>query len=514
MKKVLALILVLAMILAFAGCGAKKDSGNAKDTLNVAFTQDRGTLDPAYNIGYDSLNAVRLCYDGLWEWNSKGEQQWILCTGIDMNEDGTEWTLHIREGVKFSNGNPLTAEDVVFSLDKNNHRTGEPDYLPNLDLENTYAKDDYTVVMKLTQYDLSYIYSMTCLMIFDKESYDADKIAQEPIGTGPYKIKEYVVNSHISFERREDYWGEKPDFKYINFKIYTEESQRTNAIITGEVDVCAVPFQDIEYVKEKSPFEVVTSSAAQGLSRALYFNITEYGQLAGNEEGRQAIAYAIDNQAILDIVYGGYGSVACMPCSVYCNDTRDSFKGKGVYADIYNVEKAQKMAEEAGIVGKTFTISTNGSSDAILCAENIQADLEKIGVHTEIKNYDPGSWLSVAFVPEAAGDMFIDSTGVPSKTVSQNISCWYLYHLGGGFTTSEFNHKERLDEISAIIMSVPDEEERAAMNQELVDIESEVLHWYNICDRVSAFGYNKNLTGFEIMVMGNINYTGMHWTNN
>ena len=513
MKKVLALVLALVMILALAGCGAKKDSGGAKDTLNVAFTQDRGTLDPAYNIGYDSLNAVRLCYDPLWEWNSKGEQEWILCTGIDMNEDGTEWTLHIREGIKFSNGNPLTAEDVLFSLDKNNHRTGEPDYLPMLDLENSYVKDDYTVVMKLTQYDLSYIYSMTSLMIFDKESYDAEKIAQEPIGTGRYKIKEYVVNSHITLERRDDYWGEKPSFKYINFKIYTEESQMTNAIITGEVDVCSVPFQDIDYIREKGEFEVVTSAASMGLTRCLYFNITENGQLCGNQEGRQAIAYAIDNQAILDIVYNGYGDVACMPCSQYCNDVRDSNKNLGVYADIYNVEKAQKMAEEAGIVGKTFSISTNGSSDAILVAENIQADLEKIGVHTEIKNYDPGSWLSVAFDPAAAGDMWVDFTGVPSKTVSQNISCWYLYSLGGAYMTSEFNHKERLDEISAVIMAEPDEEVRAEWNQELCEIESEVLHWYNIVDRVSAFGYNKNLEGYEMMLGGNIDYARMHWKN-
>ena len=513
MKKVLALILALVMILALAGCGGGSKAGGAKDTLNVAFTQDRGTLDPAYNIGYDSLNAVRMCYDGLWEWNSKGEQEWILCTGIDMNEDGTEWTLHIREGIKFSNGNPLTAEDVVFSLDKNNHREGEPDYLPMLDLEHTYAKDDYTVVMTLTQYDLSYIYSMTSLMIFDKESYDADKIAQEPIGTGPYKVKEYVVNSHITLERRDDYWGTKPEFKTINFRIYTEESQMTNAMVTGEVDVSTVPFQDIEYVKEKAGFEVITSAASQGLTRCIYFNLTEYGQLAGNEKGRQAIAYAIDNQAILDIVYNGYGEVSCMPCSQYCGDVKDSNKNLGVYADIYNLDKAKQLAEEAGIVGKTFSISTNGTSDAILCAENIQADLEKIGVHTEIKNYDPGSWLSVAFVPEAAGDMWMDFTGVPSKTVSQNLSCWYLYALGGGFTTSEFNHKDRMDAISAVIMAEPDAEKRADMNQELCEIESEVLHWYNIVDRVSAYGYNKNLTGFEIMLMGNVDYARMHWAN-
>ena len=109
--------------------------------------------------------------------------------------------------------------------------------------------------------------------------------------------------------------------------------------------------------------------------------------------------------------------------------------------------------------------------------------------------------------------MWMDFTGVPSKTVSQNLSCWYLYALGGGFTTSEFNHKDRMDAISAVIMAEPDAEKRADMNQELCEIESEVLHWYNIVDRVSAYGYNKNLTGFEIMLMGNVDYARMHWAN-
>ncbi len=533
MKKALALLLVLCMVIGLVACGGgktedpktedpksdtnpTKDEGGkepakeaaGKDTLNVAFTQDRGTLDPCYNIGYDSLNAIRMFYEGLWEWNSKGEQEWILATGIDYVSD-TCWHVKIREGIKFADGSDLTADDVMFSIEKANHRTGEPDYLPMLESMNVI--DKYTVELNFSQYDLSYIYSMTSLMIFDKESYNEEEIAQHPNGTGPYKLDEYVVNSHISMSLRDGYWGETPKIKKMNFRIYTEEAQMTNAIVTGEVDVCNVPLQDIEYVKNSGKFNVDVVPTAQAQTRALYFNATEYGQLYNNPKGRTAIAMAIDTEAIVDLAYNGYGKVSVMPCSSYCIDANEEDFGYGVYGTGYDPEGAKALAEEAGILGKTFSISTNGSADAIMVAELIQTDLEAIGIHTNINNYDPGSWLSVAFSPADAGDMFVDFTGVPSSTVSQNISCWYLYHLGGGFTTCPFDNKERLDEISAVIMSIADPEARKSMNSEMVKIQTDAMLWYSLCDRVQSAGYATGLEGYERMIMGNVNYAKLYW---
>ena len=534
MKKFLAFLLAVCMLFALTACGGgktnnegtdnpgKTDSQNGtesggdkntsekKDSLSIAFSQDRGTLDPMYMIGYDGLNAMRMIYETLWDWNSAGEQEWILATGIDYVSD-TVWHIHIREGVKFSNGNPLTAEDVVFSLDKANHRTGEPEYLPQLDLENTKALDDYTVEFVLKSYDLSYIYSMSSLCIFDKESYDEQAIAQNPIGTGPYKLDDYVVNSHINLSLRDEYWGEMPSIKNMYFKVYAEDSQKTNALQTGDVDICNVPFQDVEYIKGLGTHQVAISAASQGRTRTLYFNATENSILCNNPDARKAIAMAIDTEAIADIAYSGYATPARMACSVDCVDADESLFDYGVYGTGYDPEGAKALAEKAGIVGKTLSISTNGTSDAIVTAELIQSDLNAIGINVEINNYDSGSWLSVAFDPTAAGDMLVDFTGVPSMTVSQNISCWYLYHLGGGYTTCPFENKDRMDEISAMIMSTKDEAKLKEMNAELIKIQTDAMLWYNLCDLTTATAYTNGLEGFDIMVMGNINYAKLSW---
>ncbi len=157
MKKFFAVLVAISLVFALVACGGGNDDNNnsnspggeAKDTLTVAFTQDRGTLDPMYMIGYDSMNAMRMVYETLWDFDSNGEQVWILATGLEIIEP-TVWHIHIREGVTFANGNPFTAEDVVFSLWRGNNRVGEPAYLPELNLDKTRALDDYTVELQGT----------------------------------------------------------------------------------------------------------------------------------------------------------------------------------------------------------------------------------------------------------------------------------------------------------------------------------------------------------------------------
>ena len=533
MKKLTAILLALVMVLSLAACAGKTttttddvntdgsntsnttnddspSSAEVKDTLNVAFSQDRGTLDPCYCIGYDVLNACKLMYEGLWEWTSDGVQEWILATSIDYVSD-TCWHIHIREDVTFSNGNPFTADDVIFSVDKANHRTGEPDYLPYLD--SMSVVDDYTVELNFTQYDLSYIYSMPSLMMFDSESFNEEEIATKPNGTGAYKLDDYVVNSHIgmSLKDESEYWGELPSINNVNFRIYTEDSQITNAIVTGEIDVATVPLQDVEYVKESGLFNVYMGNAAYSMTRTLYFNTTEYSQLYNNVKGRMAIAMAIDAEAILDIAYSGYGEVSILPCSAQCIDVEDDLCNYGIYGTGYDPEGARALAEEAGIVGMTFSLSTNGTSDAIATAELIQTDLEAIGVHTTINNYDSGSWLAYAFDPTQAGDMLVDFTSEPSNTVCQALSCWYLYALGGGFLTSSIEGADAMTELSNKAMSIADEDERHENNKTMLSFVCDNMLWYSLVDNVSANGYAADLNGFRVFLAGNVDLKSLSW---
>ncbi len=515
MKRFLALLIAVCMVAGMTACGGEKsggggNTGETKDTLNVAYSQDRGTLNPMYNMGYDILNAIRLCYDPLWDWDSEGNRIWKLATGMEMEDEGRTWIIHIREGVKFSNGNPLTADDVVFTIEKAMNREGEPTYFPELDLENTKAIDEYTVSVAFHNYDLSYDTSITAMMIMDKESYDETAIMTEPIGTGPYVLTDYVVNSHLNFEKKEDYWDECDGCQYINFSLFTEDSQKTNGIETGTLDISAVPFQDLDYVQEFENYEVYIGDTSQASTRALYFN-TEKSELLKTAEARTAVAMAIDREAIADIVYNGYSEVSRAPSSAGSIDITEDLMDYGVYGTGYDPEGAKELAEKAGLIGKTLTISTNGTSDAITTAECIQSDLNAIGINVQINNYDSGSWLSVAFDTSACGDMLVDFTGTPSRTVAQDISCWYWYHMGGGFTRSEFENKDRFDELCNGIMAVTDQEELHSRYVEMVPIQVDAMLWFSLCDMTTAFAYNSNIEGFQIMRMGHPDYANMHW---
>lgn len=537
MKKLLAILLALVMVFSLVACGGGKDAGTDGNdaaaggndaaaggetggeagggdpdrVLRIGFSQDRGTLDPMYMIGYDSLNAMFMVYEPLWDFTQEGEQVFVLATELDISNP-TRWIVKLREGVTFANGNPLTAEDVVFSLEKGNNRTGEPAYLPELDLENTKALDEHTVEIAFFNYDMSYVYSMCCLVIFDAESYDAETIATTPNGTGPYQVDDYVINSHISMSAREGYWGEAPGINNLYFKVLAEDAQKTNSIETGEVDICAVPYQDVTYVQGLDGYNVQVASNAQ--ARALYMNTSEHSVFFNNDDARMAVALAIDREAILNIVYSGVGEVSQFPLSKGNIGVKDSYLNLGVYGEGYNPEKAKQLAESSGLVNKTIKLVTNGSADFVTCAELIQSNLKEIGVAVEIVNYDAGSWLSVAFDPTAY-DMCVDGTYVPSKTIAQNMSAWTLYHVGGAFANPAWPWvgQARYLELIDGIMAISDPAELDARYQEMIEIHSTALTWFSLVDMSTATAYSSDIGGWNIMNLGNVNYAKLYWAN-
>jgi peptide/nickel transport system substrate-binding protein len=515
MKKFFAVLVAISPVFALVACGGGNDDNNnsnspggeAKDTLTVAFTQDRGTLDPMYMIGYDSMNAMRMVYETLWDFDKNGEQVWTLATDLEIIEP-TVWHIHIREGVTFANGNPFTAEDVVFSLWRGNNRVGEPDYLPELNLDKTRALDDYTVELVLNAYDLSYVAGMSSLVMFDKESFDEETAATTPNGTGPYVLEDYVINSHIYLKARDDYWGEKPAIKNLKFRIMSEDSQRVNALQTGTVDIAKVPFQDIEFVQTLDDINVYLVDSS--MSRALYFNPSEHSIFYNNPDARKAVALAIDRQAIVDLAYSGFAEVSRLPVSMANVDVEDRFLDVGIYGIGYNPELAKEYAEKAGIVGKKILLINNGSSDAVVVSELIQADLKDIGIEVEVQSLDPGSWLTIVF-DDTQYDMCIDFTSVPSMTLAQNFYAWVLYHIGGSYTRNPWPGKDRYLELVNDIMAVDDPAELSERYMELVEMHTEAMLWYSLVDMKDATGYNSDLKNFNPMLMGNVNYAKLSW---
>lgn len=539
MKKVLAFILALVMLLCVCSCGAKtedkqdtkpaeseKKDDTAKkedkkdttpaadepvnDTLRISFAADAGTLDPMYFNGFDIQNIMCAVYEPLWAWDNEGNQVFKLATSCDMVEP-TKWVITLREGVKFTNGSDFDAEDVMFSLYQANNRTGAAPYLPLLDLDNSSIIDDHTVQLIFFDYDMTYTSTMAMLLIYDKETYDENTITSVANGTGPYKVAEYVSNSHLYLTANEDYWGEQPGIKNIQAMLITEDSQKTNGIATGTLDLSAIPFQDVEYVQGLGTYQVELNDVSE--TTAIYFNTSPKSVFHNNLDARQAVCMAIDRESIVDIAFNGYASVSQMPCAASNSDVTDDMKFLGVYGEGYNPEKAAQLAKSSGLEGQTISVCTDGSSASVTIAECIQNDLGAIGVNVEIKNYDSGSWYTVLFDANEAGDIMLYMVVMPDHTVASIMNCWYYYGMGGAFLMEDYPERETYEEYAAGILAISDPAELNKREVELCRIHSNAALWFGLIDKQSATAYKNELEGYRIMRMINVDYANLTWAN-
>ena len=542
LKKTLAVLLVLVMVFAAVACGGTTtdnnntannstdnggaaDTGNSgsndansggatggntskKDTLSFTCTVDSGTLDPMQILGYDTGFAMRMVYETLWDIDSKGNMVMILATDLTFVEP-TIWHIKLREGVFFSNGNPFTAEDALFSIFRGNTMPGAPPFLPELNLEESKVLDEYTIELIFNNYDLSLTAGMASVSMFYVESFDEETVPTTPMGTGPYIMTTYVINSHIYLEARESgYWGDAPAIKNIHCKVLAEDFQRVNALETGTSDISSIPFQDIEYVESLDGITVALSDSTYGT--CIYFNLTDNTVFFENPDARKAIALAIDNQAVADIAYSGYAKISRLPVSMAHIDWTDDILDLGVYGIGYDPDLARQYAESSGLVGQKLKAICSASAADIAVGELMQSDLQAIGVELEVVTLDAGSIITIAGDPTEF-DIFISLTSAPSMTIAQNYSAYIQYMVGGTFLTSPWPGRDRFVELVTGIMAISDPAELQSRYKEMTEIHVDALPWYGIVDQQNANAYNSDLIGYERMLMGNVNFHKLSW---
>ena len=492
-----------------AGSGAAVSS---KDTVSIAVTMDSGNLDPAESNALDIVYGVQLIYDTLWVYDNEGNMTLVLAEELDMT-DPMRWIVKIREGIKFSNGADFTAEDVLFSLNKVNFREGQPGILLQFDMEASEIIDDYTVAIVWNEYLFTLPSAVSALAMHDKDTLEADpqQTRLRPMGTGPYIMTDYVVNSHLTLERRDDYWGELPAIKTFNFVQLKEDSQRVNALLTGEVDVAPVPAQDIEYLSTMPSLDVRITPAVRG--SALYFNITESSVFHDNIDARRAVAYAVDRAAIAKLVYNDYVPVSRTLCPLVVNDIDDRFLDIGIYGDGYKVELAKELAISSGLVDKEIRMINNGTAAAVLTCELIQANLAAIGVKVTISNLDLGTWTSWIFDEASGFDMNIDTASASGASMSGYFHFTYNYDGGTSYVTNDFEGHDRVFEMLSYIRSIPDVETRLEMNLEMTHIAIDNMLWLTLVDGLTSYALADGLQGNVLNQTGGyVHWRNLYWT--
>ena len=396
MKKAISLFLSLVMICAvLCGCGdgsGKGDEGSkglqdARKEANeivVAIAQDpEDSLDPHAAASAGTREVVFNIYEGLVKTGPTGELIPAVAESYKVSEDGLVYTFTLREGVKFHNGETVTVEDVIYSLNRCAEHSGDSALKSAFSaIRDLQAIDEKTVSFRLDQPDMELIYFMTAAII------PADG---ELVGTGPFVLTERTPQESIVLERFEDYWGDKAGVAKATYRIYEDMTALMMALKGGSVDVCAhLTSAQIRELGEE--FTILEDT--MNLVQAVYLNNAV--EPFNNVKVRQAISYAIDRQMIMDVVFDGHG--AAIGSNIHPKLER-YFMPELV--DYYTCDpaKAKQLLAEAGYsdgFDMTITVSSNYQPH-MDTAEVVVQQLAAIGVRAKVQPVDATTWYSEAY---------------------------------------------------------------------------------------------------------------------
>lgn len=403
-KKLLALFLALVMVGAvLPGCGdGSKDPGGQGNNgktgepvkggeITVGIAQDLDdSLDPHQTVAAGTREVLFNIFEGLVKPNSNGEMIPAVAEKYELSEDGTTYTFTLREGVKFHNGQTVTAEDVVYSINRCAavpEGQEKPLVAAFSAVKSVEALDEKTVAVTIAQRDLEFISYMTAAIIpVDYENQDT-----APVGTGPFKFVSRTPQQDFVMERFEDYWGAPAWLDKVTYKICENADALVMNLNGGSIDLCA-HLTSAQASQLNQNFQVLEGT--MNLVQAIYLN--NQAKPFDNQLVRQALCYAIDRQGIMDMVADGHGTA--VGSSIYPAFTK-YFLPELVDKYPHDVAKAKELLAQAGYPdGFDMTISVpNNYQPHMDTAEVVAEQLREAGINVTIQPVEWSTWLDTIY---------------------------------------------------------------------------------------------------------------------
>lgn len=403
-KKLLALFLALVMVGAvLPGCGdGSKDPGGQGNNgktgepvkggeITVGIAQDLDdSLDPHQTVAAGTREVLFNIFEGLVKPNSDGEMIPAVAEKYTLSEDGTTYTFTLREGVKFHNGQTVTAEDVVYSINRCAavpEGQEKPLVAAFSAVKSVEALDEKAVAVTIAQRDLEFISYMTAAIIpADYENQDT-----APVGTGPFKFVSRTPQQDFVMERFEDYWGAPAWLDKVTYKICENADALVMNLNGGSIDLCA-HLTSAQASQLNQNFQVLEGT--MNLVQAIYLN--NQAKPFDNQLVRQALCYAIDRQGIMDMVADGHGTA--VGSSIYPAFTK-YFLPELVDKYPHDVAKAKELLAQAGYPdGFDMTISVpNNYQPHMDTAEVVAEQLREAGINVTIQPVEWSTWLDTIY---------------------------------------------------------------------------------------------------------------------
>ncbi len=381
-KTILAMLLTAVMAVSLAACGGSGNS-TSSDPFIYGLAGEITDFDPFSSGGTANSRTITFnIFEGLVKVSTDGSVQPAVAEAVEKNEDATVYTFTLREGVKFHNGNAVTMDDVLYSIQKAID-AGTAGYNEIASFE---AADDRTLVVTLNKTDTGFLDYFTQAIV-PAGSDDNGEMVLAPIGTGPYKFQEYELQDHVTLVKFDDYWGEGGTLTEIVVKFLADQNAQLTNFQSGAIDGFGGYGEMGEQINEENATIIQTLS---NMSQVLALNNSV--EPFTDVKVRQAIAYAVDSQDVLDTVNFGIGQVVGSPVppaltKYYMPELEDYYHKDN--------DKARALLEEAGYKdGLTFTVRIPSNYPVhVHCAEKIASQLEEVGITMQIEQIDWGTWL-------------------------------------------------------------------------------------------------------------------------
>ena len=464
MKKLIAFLLAALMVFSLVACGSKGESGSGiQKTLTIGTAQDINSLDLQMQNDQINNNCLTLTHQSLCSLTNNATETGItyepqLAESWEWENDNT-LVFHLKDGIKFSTGDPCTADDVVFTYEK----ALKPDTYVSSTLSlitGVEARDEKTVVFHTSSYSNEILSNISGkpMGILSKKAYESGQDKPYLIGTGQYKLKEWKEGQYVTFVRNDNYWGTDPGVaEEITFKPILEAASRVIALENGEIDVCIdPPTTELSFLEGNKDVTVYEQAG----TRLFYFGFNTAKAPFDNKTLRQAVSCAINKQAIVDVVLQGKGQ------------TQDTVVNRGVWsfyndkdlgAYTYDVERAKQLLEKSGHKAGELTVDLYAATDSPYkdIAPMIQSDLSAIGINVNIVSLDQATLKSQC----QAGDQQIF---LWRWNVIDRLDEVYTELFKTGFASNYHHYSDPyVDEMGAKILTEKDKDTRYKESVEL-----------------------------------------------
>ncbi len=484
----LGLSLPAAAVLLSAGTRAGA-AAQQTTALAVGLTYDVTTLDATMQYDAQTINVYGNIYDTLlrkvWA-NGEFTIEPHLAESITTIDD-TTWELKLRSGVKFHNGDEFTGEDVRFTVQRVlDPAVASPQFSNISGYDHVEVVDPYTIRI-ITKQPFPLVPITLCnLRIVPAKYFEqngAEHVAANPVGTGPYRFVEWVRGDHLTLEANQGYWNGAPGISSVVFRIIPEDATRIAALQTANADlILAVPPINAPAL-EATPDLTVAKTLIERISWIELQALPDSGRPTAKREVRQAIAYALDRDALIEgLLLGNGEKVATMLTPKHLGYSPD------IPGYEFDLDKAKGLLSEAGYpdgVELEFMVGTGGQSKEY--AEAIAGQLAKAGITARI-NLVESAVLLAGWQKHDFGDMILGTW--TSNTFDADGTLYPLFH--SDTVWSNYSNPE-MDRLLDEARSTLDTAAREQLYKQALQILHDDMPGVPLWEQMALYGLSKRL---------------------